>query len=169
LKNIDFNINKLILYSDTIASCFALDITKKSIEKNIKIPDLLLLIHPYAIISTISTEKEENYLENLNFLDSEDKEIFLTFDILKNEIINLKFQDLLINSNNNNANCDIENLKTFSNLNDKDNENDNIISRLNLTENNNNKIYESFPFVNLIIPQNEIIRENSYKLFEFLK
>jgi hypothetical protein len=178
-----------------------MDITKNSIEKNIKIPNLLLLVNPYAIIST---EKEELILDN--FLNKEDKEIFLTFDIIKNEIINLKFQDLLLDSNNNNNNFDMEifrtlngninsntnlnfitnsslfnddnnnskNSKRNNNSNSNNNDNDNIlnedlITRLNFTENLNTEIFNKFPYVYLIIPQNEIFKENSLKLFEFMK
>ena len=130
------------------------NVTLVSLKSNIKIPDLLLLTNPYAILLT--DNKEDIYTENILTLSKEEKDIFLTFDIIKNENINLKFQDMIIDSN-----YDIEILNG--------NKNENTISRLNITENTDEDIYDKFPLVKIIIPQNEIIKENSLKLFEFLK
>ena len=125
-----------------------MDITRKSIELKIKIPYLLLLIHPYALITT------EEELNIKSILSEEEREMCLTFENIKNEIINLKFKDLIIDSN-----YDMEIINT----------NENFLSRLNFLENKNNEIYKNFPFTYIIIPQNEIIKENSFKLFDFLK
>lgn len=145
----------------------AMDITKKSLERKIKSPDLLIHLHPYALINT-NTEKEENSMDNILSNTKEEKEIFLNFDIIKNEILNFKFQDLILDSN-----YDLEilnaNKSNYNNNSDKNSEDDFLISRLNFLENNNTEIYQNFPNVYLLIPENEILKENASKLYEFLK
>lgn len=132
----------MIVYCDTIGSIFALDLIKTSFNKCIKIPDFLVMIYPY---SSISSEEE---LKFKDYLHDDEVDLCLSLENIKNEIINLKFNDLLIDSNN----CSI---------NDKDNDRLNFL----LTD---EKYLKIFPKVFMITPENEPIKQNCRNLIQFL-
>lgn len=115
---------------------------KTSLNKNIRSPDLLVLIHPYSFISY------EEELKINEFLHEDEVDLYLSLENIKNEIINLKFNDLIVDCNN------------FSN-NEKENDRLNFL----LSE---SKLLKNFPRVFMISPQNEPIKQNCLNLYDFL-
>ncbi len=129
------------MYCDTIGSIFALDLIKNSIENKIKTPDLLVMIHPYTSLTTDEELKIKDYLHE------DEADFCLSLENIKNEIINLKFNDLLI-----------ENSLELEKEND----------RLNFLF-TDAKYFEHFPKrVFMTTPVNEPIKGNCESLYEFL-
>jgi len=100
------------------------------------------MIHPY---SSISSEEEIKYKD---YLHDDEVDLCLSLENIKNEIINLRFNDLLIDSNN----CSI---------NDKENDRLNFL----LTD---EKYLKIFPKVFMVTPENDPIKQNCRNLFQFL-
>lgn len=128
------------MYCDTIGSIFALDLIKLSVDNKLKTPDLLVMIHPY---SSLTTDED---LQIKDYLHEDEADFCLSLENIKNEIINLKFNDLL----------------TENSL-ELEKEND----RLNFLY-TDSKYFTFFPKVFMITPENEPIKGNCESLYRFL-
>jgi hypothetical protein len=49
--NLDFNISKLIFFTDTFGSLLGLNLVKNAIIKKLRIPDSLIMIHPLSEVN----------------------------------------------------------------------------------------------------------------------
>jgi len=98
------------------------------------------MIHPY---SSLTTDEE---LKIKDYLHEDEADFCLSLENIKNEIINLKFNDLLI-----------DNSGEFEKEND----------RLNFLY-TDPKLLECFPRVFMISPENQPIKGNCESLFDFL-
>ena len=97
------------------------------------------MIHPYSSITTDEELKIKDYLHD------DEIDLCMSLENIKNEIINLKFNDLLI-----------ENSSELEKKND----------RLNFLYSDIN-ILSKFPRVIMITPENEPIKQNCLNLYEF--
>jgi hypothetical protein len=100
LSNLDFNVSKLILITDTFGSLLGLDIVRNSIAKKIRVPDNLILIYP---ITELSEHINENlsidglsYSETINPFVNINKDLSKRLDITADLNILNKFPDTLI-------------------------------------------------------------------------
>jgi hypothetical protein len=136
---LDFSINKLMLYSDSVGCLIALDIIKNCINNKIRLPDAALLVYPYPNIM----EDKSNYIKD-------------SFDLInKNDNIEIEEPSLLSTIK-----------ETFIDaINFVENEND---ERLNffLTD---TTILSSFPIMHIISSANDLISKDSVKLCKFLR
>jgi len=120
-----------------MGSLFALDLIKNSINKKIKIPDVLVMVHPYTSIIT------EDQLKLKEFFHDDDNDYSFSLENLKNEKINIKFNDIISENI-----IDIENDKLNFLLTDS-------------------KYLKFFPRVLLITPENEPFKRNCQRLYDF--
>lgn len=92
---LDFNINKLVIYSDTLGSLISLDIIKNAIKNNIKIPDSAVFVYPYP---KIVLEELQSLKDPFSILGIDDSHIEIPLD--------LKIQEMFLD-------CDIEQEKNL--------------------------------------------------------
>ena len=69
-KIFNFNINKLIIYSDSVGSLIALDIIKNTIKNNSRVPDAIALVNP--IIKLLTEDLFQLLSDPLNLLQIEE-------------------------------------------------------------------------------------------------
>jgi hypothetical protein len=94
---IDFNINKLVIYSDSVGSLIALDMIKYAIKNNIKTPDAAVFVFPCPklILDETSFTKDP-----FVFLEAEEMSVYTKIqeqflDFEKKEISEYREEDRL--------------------------------------------------------------------------
>lgn len=138
-----FNINKLVIYCDTVGSLVVFDIIKHSIKNNLKKPDSVVFTFPY---SNLLIEDLNIHTDPLTFFGIDDN--FMEVPL------HLKLQDIFLDHNS----IDDEKLGKNS---FKDDE------RLNFFLSDPN-IVSQFPKTLIISSANEPFREECKMLAEFL-
>lgn len=117
---------------------------------------MLVLIFPYTSLYSDEELNIKNYL-----LDDE-LDLCSSLENIKNELISLKFNDLLIDNNSNSSSSNTTNNSTPTT--DWDNKNDRL--DFLLTDPN---LLKYFPKILMTTPENEPIKGNCEKLYEFLR